>query len=467
MNSISKPSHAEAGEKLLRVLVFTLILSVMNASMFNVVLPEISKQFQLSAAQVSWIVTAYMIVYAIGSMTFGKLADKYRLKDLLTIGLTFFALGSIVGLAATEFWMIIAGRVLQAAGASVIPATAMIIPIRYFAPEKRGRALGTTAIGLSLGAALGPIVSGFVTSFASWRFLFALSILALLTLPFYRKYLDDERGQAGRIDYLGGSLLAAAVASLLLAITLSAWGLLLAGVLLLVLFLVRIRTAAEPFVQPALFRNKAYVSGLLIAFLATSFSFGLAFTIPQLLAGVNHITPAVIGFLLFPAAISSALLGRKGGKLADDKGNSFLVYMAAFLLLLCFLALSTVSGLSPYWIALCLILGYVGQTFMQIAMSNTVSLTLTKEQTGIGMGLFSMLNFIAGAAATAILGKILDLGTPSVRFNPLFFAADGLMFSNIFLALSGLLLLVILLYAGLFGGARKQAARKARESVAR
>ncbi len=80
----------QAGEKLLRVLVFTLIISVMNASMFNVVLPEISRQFQLSASQVSWIVTSYMIVYAIGSVTFGKLADKYRLKDLLTFGLIFF-----------------------------------------------------------------------------------------------------------------------------------------------------------------------------------------------------------------------------------------------------------------------------------------------------------------------------------------------------------------------------------------
>ncbi|WP_159883628.1 MFS transporter [Paenibacillus puerhi] len=460
MTAIPQAQQSQSGEKLLRVLVFTLILSVMNASMFTVVLPEISRQFQLSASQVSWIITSYMIVYAIGSMTFGKLADKYRLKDLITIGLIFFALGSIVGLAATQFWMIIAGRVLQAAGASVIPATAMIIPIRYFAPEQRGRALGTTAIGLSLGAALGPIVSGFVTSFASWRLLFALSILALLTLPFYRKYLDDERGQAGRIDFIGGMLLALAVAALLLAITLAAWLLLAAGIVLLVLFVVRIRTTAEPFVQPSLFRNKAYVSGLLIAFLATSFSFGIAFTIPQLLATINHVSPAVIGFLMFPAAISSALLGRKGGKLADERGNSYLVYTASSLLLLCFLSLSTVAGLSPYLVALFLIFGFVGQTFMQIAMSNTVSRTLAKDQTGIGMGLFSMLNFIAGASATAVLGKILDLKGASIRFNPFVDGREGILFSNIFLVLALLLALVILLYALLFGK-KKLVAQKA------
>jgi hypothetical protein len=78
------------GELLLGILVFTLIISVMNATMFNVVLPTISKQFQLSPSQVSWIITGYMIVYAIGSVTYGKLTDRYSLKNLLTFGLLFF-----------------------------------------------------------------------------------------------------------------------------------------------------------------------------------------------------------------------------------------------------------------------------------------------------------------------------------------------------------------------------------------
>ncbi len=144
MSTASPANQTQAGEKLLRVMFFTLILSVMNATMFNVALPSISEEFHLSPSQVSWIVTGYIIVYAIGSVTYGKLADTYRLKDLLTFGLFFFALGSIVGLMATEFWMVITGRILQSMGASVIPATGMLIPVRYFSPEKRGRALGTT-----------------------------------------------------------------------------------------------------------------------------------------------------------------------------------------------------------------------------------------------------------------------------------------------------------------------------------
>ncbi|PYI51821.1 MFS transporter [Paenibacillus flagellatus] len=454
--TIQRGQHAD---KLLRVLVFTLIISVMNASMFNVALPVISAEFDLTPSQVSWMLTGYMIVYAIGSVTFGKLADKYRLKDLLTIGLIAFALGSIIGLSASEFWMVIAGRLFQAAGASVIPATAMIVPVRYFSPEKRGRALGTTAVGLALGSALGPIVSGLVAGLVNWRYLFALSILAIFVLPFFRKYLDDERGTARRIDYWGGLFLAGTVASLLLAITLGSWPLLAAGAALFAAFLVRIRYAAEPFVQPAIFRNKSFSLGLAIAFLMTGLNFGTPFLTPQLLAHVNHLSPLSVGFVMFPAAIASALLGRKGGKLADEKGNRYLFAIAASLIVFSFAALSSVVGLAPVVIAVFLVFGNVGQTFMQIAMSNTISRTLTREQTGGGMGLFAMLNFIAGATATTLIGKALDAETASFRLNPVP-PAEAVLYSNVFAFLALMIVVVGIVYLMQFGktaGARTAA----------
>ena len=120
-----------SAEKLIRILAFTMILSSMSATMFNIVLPEISKQFQLSFAQVSWVSSIYMLIYAIGSVLYGKLADTYKLKNLLTFGLLLFLVGSIAGLSAQAYWMV-AGPDPPGRGATVIPATAMIIPVRYF-----------------------------------------------------------------------------------------------------------------------------------------------------------------------------------------------------------------------------------------------------------------------------------------------------------------------------------------------
>lgn len=166
--------------------------------------------------------------------------------------------------------------------------------------------------------------------------MFVLSLLPLLTLPFFRKYLDNARGKAGSIDVLGGGLLAATVAIFLLAITQMQLWLFLGGLVLLALFIIRIRKAEEPFIKPVLFRNKTYSIGLLLAFTTTAMSFSMTFMTPQFLATVNGLSPSTIGFVLVPAAIASAIMGRKGGRLADDRGNFVLVFVASVLLFLAF-----------------------------------------------------------------------------------------------------------------------------------
>jgi len=456
MNMVQIAHSKSKEEKLLRVLFIALIFSVMNAFLFNVVLPVISIEFNLSAAQVSWILSGYMIVYAFGTVIYGKLADKYRLKDLLTFGLLLFALGSVIGLVTTQYWMIILGRVIQASGASVIPAMAMIIPVRYFSQEKRGRALGMTAAGMALGTALGPIVSGLVADLTGWRFLFCLSLLPLITIPFFRKYLDDERGSIGKIDFIGGTLLAGTVTLLLLAVTQGNGLLIFAGLILLALFILRIFSTTDPFIDPDIFKNKKYSWGLIITFLAAALIFGIQFLSPLFLADINHLSPLVIGLVMFPPAIVSALLGRSGGKLADKKGNSYLVYIAILLIFVCYVLLSTFVGVSPITIMLLLTFGSAGTTFMRIGITNTISRTLSKEQIGVGMGFFSMFNFISGAAVTSLIGKMLDFNSSGFRFNPVPSESATFVYSNIFVMLAFIAVIAAALYYLQFGANAKR-----------
>lgn len=441
-----------SAEELIRILAFTMILSSMSATMFNIVLPEISKQFQLSFAQVSWVSSVYMLIYAIGSVIYGKLADTYKLKNLLTFGLLLFFVGSITGLSAQTYWMVLLGRILQAAGAAVIPATAMIIPVRYFPAESRGRALGITATGLAIGSAIGPVVSALIVSVFHWRWLFCIPLLILVTLPLYRKYLGNEQGQGGRIDWLGGGLLAGTVALLLLAVTQGGWIYGLGSFILFLLFLLRIRSVKEPFVQPRIFSNKSYSVGLVLGIFIVSVGYALPFLTPQLLADINGLAPGWIGFVMVPGAVVTAMLGGRGGKLADTKGTRYLFYMASTLLLLCFALLSTFAGISPFFIALFLIFGNVGQMFMQISLSKTISLSLPKEQTGVGMGLFSLLNFLSGAIATGVYGKAVDLGAGN-SWNPLNSFQGASTYSNIYIILCALQGGVLLLFMLQFGRA--------------
>lgn len=444
----------DAANKLLHIMYFTLIISVMNATIFNVVLTSIREEFRLTASQVSWMTTGYGIMYAIGSVTYGKLADRYRLKDLLTFGFILMVTGSLLGLSAQYYGVMVAGRMMQAAGGAVIPAVSMIIPAKYFPPENRGRAIGTMVSGLALGTAISPIAASLVTGMLHWRMLFCFSLFILLVLPVFRKYLQEEPERTGsKLDWIGGFLLAGTIALILLAITYSSWLFFGAGFVFFALFILRIRSAEEPFVQPALFHNRRYVLGVGIALLAASLSSGMPFIMPQLLTNISHVTPAFIGFVMFPGAMASALLGRTGGKLADERGSGFLFYLAAAPLLVSFGILSVFPGMPPAYIWIFLILASTGQTFIQVATSNSVSLTLSQEHVGIGMGFLTMMTFIIGAVSTSLIGKVLDWGAP-VQLNPLLFHEQAMSYSNAFSLLFTVLVVVVALYSILVG-ARK------------
>ncbi|MBD1382959.1 MFS transporter [Metabacillus arenae] len=442
----------QTGEKLIRIVMFTLALSAMSVLMFNFVLPEISEAFDLTTAQVSWVTSSYALIYGLGTVIYGKLADRYKLKNLLTFGLLFFALGSLIGFASQTFWMVLAARCLQAVGAAAIPATAMLIPLRYFPPDRRGSAMGMAFVGLAVGSALGPVISALIVSIAHWRWLFCIPLFILITLPFYRKYLGDENGSAGKLDWVGGSLLAAAVTLLLLSVTSGAWSFAIGGLLAIVLFIFRIRHVSEPFVEPKLFTNKSYTISLIIAFLISGIGFSLYFLSPLLLSHVYQLPPGWIGFAMVPAAAASAFLGRRGGMMADSKGNPFLFFVASGLLLTSFVLLSTFTGSHAVFIAVFLIFGNVGQTFIMIAMSNSVSMTLPAGQAGVGMGLLSMLNFVAGGMAAGVYGKVVDLGS-DVHWNPANFYPNGVVYSNIFLVLAALQAGILLFYYFQFGKA--------------
>ncbi|MXQ55760.1 MFS transporter [Shimazuella alba] len=442
------PKHKS--DKLIITLMFTLIISMVSATMFNIVLPKISEEFSLTTSQVSWITSIYILIFAIGTVTYGKLADTYKLKNLLTFGLFLCAIGSIIGLSAQTYAMILIGRSIQAIGASVSPATSMLIPVRYFPPEKRGRALGIASVGIALGSAVGPIVSAFIVSVFHWRWLFCLPLLFLFTVPFYRKYLGDEQQKMGKFDWIGGGLLGATVALLMLSVTSGRWLYVFCGLLMMNLFVIRIRFSAEPFIRPELFKNKRYTLGLIISFLVNGTGYSLYFLSPLLLSDVNKLASGLIGFLMVPAAITAAFLGLKGGKLADTKGNSYLFYIASVLLLICFLLLSSFVGISSLVISIFLIIGNVGQSYIIIAISNAVSRTLLKEDAGVGMGLLATMNFISVGIAAAIYSKMVDLGSFTL-WNPLNRYQDGFVYSNIYLILFGVHVCILVFYYFLFG----------------
>ena len=90
-------------QRLMRVVMFTLCLSAMSGLMFNFVPPDMREEFGLTTAQVSWVSSSYSLIYGVGTVLYGKLTERIQLRNLITIGLLLFAVGSLVGLFSQVF----------------------------------------------------------------------------------------------------------------------------------------------------------------------------------------------------------------------------------------------------------------------------------------------------------------------------------------------------------------------------
>jgi len=433
-------SASASNTRLIPILCFTVFFSVINGTMFNIAIPNISAQFDLMPSAVSWVITGYTVFFALSAITFSKLADIYPVKNLITVGLILFNTGSLLGFLSEWYPMLLIARYIQASGAGSIPALAMLIATRYFPIDKRGKVLGAHASTVAFGSGIGPVLGGFITSTLNWHFLFLISLLSLISIYYYRKWLPTETQTGGSLDIKGAIIFALFVVSTLIAVNQFIWQLIPATMMLGWLFIRRIRRIEHPFIQPKLFNNILYRNSLISTFFASGCMFATLFMIPIMLGNLNQLSSSEIGLVMFPGAMSAALMGFISGKIADKKGSIPVVYFGLGLLILGFFLLSTFSGSTSFVITLVLIVIYISFAFVQSSMSNTVSRTLPRESTGVGMGLYNLVFFISGGFTSAVTGKALDYTEITFSINPFLVNSNAAMYSNV--SFVNLLLLV-------------------------
>lgn len=234
---------------LLIVTVSAVFVVVMNGSMVNVALPTIGEQFRVSEGQAGWVISGYLLVFAVGIPLYGRLADVYSLRKAFSFGLVGFAAGSLVCALAPNLPVLVAGRVLQAAGGAAIPALSSTSVAKLLPPGQRGGALGLIVSSVGVGGAVGPVVGGVVVQLAGWHALFYGTLfLSLILLPASLRVLPDNYPGTNdtSFDLPGGVLLALAAGLLLFGVTegqvegfssLLSWGSFVAAVLAAASFL--------------------------------------------------------------------------------------------------------------------------------------------------------------------------------------------------------------------------------------
>lgn len=396
-------------KKTLPWIVFLIFFAVLNETMFNVSTPAIAAEFGLSPTGVSWMMTTFIVFFGVGSVVFGRLSDLFSLKRLITIGVLIYAAGSLVGFCFQgSYPLILTARALQGIGGSAIPALVMVIVARYFAPEVRGALFGSIGSIIAVALGLGPVFGGFVSGTFHWTWLFLVPLVTLAGVPFLNKLLPDETHPPGHIDLLGAALMTLGLGSLIIWLTYPDWTWLTVGLALMALFVVRIYRAKEPFIQPDLLGNVPFRRGVVTSLFLFGVVIGVFFILPLMLNKLQGLDSTAIGLLLFPGAISGVFFGPVSGRLADARGNRFVVWIGVTLVVVSLVTAAFLLKQNPWVLSGALLFTYVGFSFLQTGLINAVSQTLPVEETGVGMGLFNLVAILAGALGTAAVAKILE-----------------------------------------------------------
>jgi EmrB/QacA subfamily drug resistance transporter len=277
--------RADASPTLVMVIVCAgVVLASLDLFIVNVALPDIARDLhEPNLGDLSWVLNAYAIVYAALLVLFGRLSESHRRENGFLLGVAIFTAASAACGAASNLTMLVAFRILQAAGAALLTPTSLSLVLATTAPERRQSAVRAwTAIG-GLAAALGPVVGGLLVA-ASWRWVFYVNVpIGLAAIVVGWRRLPQVPGHAvPRPDALGAVLVTAGVGLLTLGLVKGndwGWGAastvitLAAAVAALALFALHCARARNPLVDGALFRIRAF-SGSSVVAIVFSIAFG-------------------------------------------------------------------------------------------------------------------------------------------------------------------------------------------------
>ncbi|MGM7703219.1 MFS transporter [Pseudalkalibacillus sp. Hm43] len=388
------------------ILSLAVLLVVMNTTMFNVALPTILRDFQLAASEGAWIVSGYSIVLAIFTITYTRLSDYLPIRGLLITGIGIFGLASILGFFATNFvWLMIA-RLCQAAGAAAIPGLSMVFAGRFIPKRRRGQAMAMIASAASFGFGLGPVVGGWITNTFDWNFLFIVTLFVLFVIPIIFRQLPLEEIRKGRFDVIGGLLTGLTITSFLLFISTREWYYIAAFFVLAFVLWLRITRVDIPFIQPKLIQNKGYRKILYISFFGFCTHFAILLLMPIMLEQIFGKSPSLVGLIIFPGAMFSAVAAIYVGRLIDRYGNIRVMVWATLMLGVSTLIFGLLSPINEYMIMFGYMFTSFGFSSLSSSSTNEVSQILPREQAAAGIGLKQLTQFV-GSATGAVLGGIL------------------------------------------------------------
>ena len=400
-------------------LMLVMLLASLDQTIVSTALPTIVGELG-GLEHLSWVVTAYLLAVTIVTPLYGKLGDLYGRKIVLQGALAIFLVGSVLCGLAQGMTELIAFRAIQGLGGGGLMVSAQAAIGDVVPPRERGKWTGLFGAVFGISSIAGPLIGGFLTTNASWRWIFyvnvplglvAFGVLAV-TLPGKRERVEHS------IDYVGTALLAAALSALVLATTLGGtsydWNspfIIAMGVIAVVgiaAFVAAERRAKEPILPPSLFRNRVFTVTSAVGLVVGFALFGGLTFLPLFQQVVRGDSPTESGLQLLPVMAGLLFTSILSGQVITRTGRYrwFPIAGTAIgtvgLLLLAQLDRQTSTGLAAlYMLIFGMGLGMVMQVLV-LAVQNSVDY----EMLGVATSGATLFRSIGGSLGTALLGAV-------------------------------------------------------------
>ncbi|HWH09899.1 MAG TPA: MFS transporter [Solirubrobacteraceae bacterium] len=418
--------------KVLIVVGFAVFMSSLDLFIVNIAFPDIRRDFAgVSLPSLSWILSAYAIVFAALLVPAGRWSDAFGRKRSFLLGLGIFVVASAACAAAPSIAILIAARIVQAAGAALLMPATLGLLLPEFPPHERHVAIGAWAAIGGVAAAAGPPLGGLLVQ-ASWRWVFLVNVpigLAVLALG-WRELREIRHPDVVAPDLLGAGLLSAGVAALVVAIVEGpGWGwtspriLVLAAAAIAALAAVARRSSSHPapIVEPAIVAVRAFRLAAIGSIVFFAGFAGMLLGSVLFLTGTWHEPILTAGLMIAPGPATAALFAVPGARLGARFGPGPVGALGSLLFgagALCWLAL---LGETPSFAADFLpgmIVGGLGVGLVLPSLTGAAAAALPPARLATGIAVQTTARQIGSALGIAVLVAL--LGAPAVAddFHP-------------------------------------------------
>ena len=312
------------------VLLTGTLLAVLNLTMLSPALPSIMEDLQVSATTAQWLTSVYALVEAVVIPLSAYLVGRFTTRQLYISALSVFTAGSLAAALAPNFWVLLLGRIMQAACTGAVMPMVFTVILLVFPREKRGTAMGVIGLIIGFAPAVGPSLSGLLVDSVGWRALFAIVttlgvVVVVLSACLLRNYGDFARttfdklsvalSTVGLVCLLYGLSTFASTENMAMTLALIA-----VGIVFVVLYVRRQLKLPQPMLNVRILKTRQYATAACVIIIVQASLLGTEVITPLYIQGTLGFTATMSGLAMLPGAVIGAFTGLISGRLFDRFG---------------------------------------------------------------------------------------------------------------------------------------------------